>query len=373
MSTAATLPRKRLAATFAALLLLCGLATTYYLQQAQRHVGADYTSMVTDVIRAQASIKDLPRTLEQLYQQPAPGHYSLQHLQKLLKRIERRSGTVRHSLLQSELADTDYRPQLEEIRHAETQLSEMLHILEAPEVAATENTRLIRLGSELEQTLAWTYSELNEMLHLASADQRRLMQWLSTAVITLLLLVGLVLGGLMMALMRIHQQNETLRHQSQTDALTGLCNRRRMYQVAEQELVRLQRSGGSLGLVLIDLDHFKRINDTHGHPIGDAVLKAFATLLSQQVRETDLAVRMGGEEFAVVMPDSDADAAYALAERIRKATLILKLPHQLKLTVSLGAGATREPTDTFEQVFSRTDKLLYCAKTRGRNRTERDN
>ncbi len=363
--------RRWLAAAFALLVLLCGLAITYYLKEARRHVGADYTSMVTDVIRAQASVSELRLILESLLKEREKHH--LQQLNVILLRIDRRSRTVRHSFSQSDLADTDYTPQFEEIDRAQIQISEILALLnkaEEKEANALDIPRIYNQGMELEQNLAWVFSEFNEMLHLASATQRQLMQWLSIAVMGLLLLVVLVIASLMMALIRIHQQNGTLLHQSQTDSLTGLFNRRRMYQLAEQELARIKRYGGSMGLILIDLDHFKKINDTHGHPAGDAVLKAFADLLIQEVRESDIAVRIGGEEFAIIMPDSDNSSAYALAERIRKATVTLDLPSNLKLTASFGVSASQGKNDSFEQLFSRTDKRLYTAKTQGRNRTQ---
>lgn len=363
--------RSWLAVAFTLLLLVCGLAITYYLKEAQRHVGADYTSMVTDVVRAQASTSELHRTLESLRKEQKKNHR--EQLNAILIRIDRRAKTVRHSLSQSDLPYAVYTAPLKEIKRAEGQLSELLQRLKMAEgnrQAALDTTQIYHQGIALEQNLAWVYSELNEMLHLASAAQRKLMHWLSVAVIGLLLLVILVVGSLMMALMHIHRQNSTLFHQSQTDILTGLYNRRRMYQIAEQELARIHRSGGSMGLVLIDLDHFKHINDTHGHPIGDAVLKSFAAMLIREIREMDIAVRMGGEEFAIIMPCSDGSSAYALAERIRKAAMSLKLPNSLRLTASFGVSATQDPNDTLEQLFSRTDKLLYKAKAQGRNSTE---
>lgn len=365
--------RRWLAASFALLMLVCGLAITYYLKEARRHVGADYTSMVTDVIRAQASISELRLTLESLLKEQEKHH--LEQLNIILMRIDRRARTVRHSLNQSDLPDTDYIAQFEEIKRAEDQLSVLLELLNLAEEKGADIVDIPHVyhqGMALEQNLAWAYSELNEKLHLASATQRQLMQWLSIAVISLLLLVVLVVASLMLALMRIHQQNSALLHQSQTDTLTGLYNRRRMYQIAEQELARIQRNGGSLGLILIDLDHFKQINDTHGHPTGDAVLKTFAAMILKEIREIDIAVRMGGEEFAIIMPGCNKSSAYALAERIRKATMTLILPDNLRLTASFGASATLGAEDTFEQLFSRTDQLLYKAKTEGRNRTEAD-
>ncbi|WP_417595969.1 diguanylate cyclase [Oceanospirillum sp.] len=363
--------RRRLAAIFALLLLVCALAITYYLKEARRHVGADYTSMVTDVIRAQTSISELHQILESLLKEREKHH--LEQLNIALMRIDRRVKTVRHSLNQSDLPDTDYTPQFEEIKRAEDQLSELLQLLNNAEENNADTLdipHIHRLGMALEQNLAWAYSELNERLHLASATQRQLMQWLSIAVIGLLLLVVLIIASLMLALMRIHQQNSALLHQSQTDTLTGLYNRRRMYRIAEQELARIQRNGGSMGLILIDLDHFKQINDTYGHPTGDAVLKAFSAMLIREIREIDIAVRMGGEEFAIIMPGCDKSSAHALAERIRKAAIALKLPNSLRLTASFGASATQGLGDTFEQLFSRTDKLLYKAKIQGRNSTQ---
>jgi diguanylate cyclase (GGDEF)-like protein len=363
--------RRWLVAAFTLLLLICGLAVIYYLKEAHRHVGADYTSMVTDVVRAQASLSELRQTLDTLREGPEKHH--LQQLHTMLKRIDRRARTVLNSLSQSDLQVESHTAPFEEIERAEDRLSEMVRLLkvaEDQEPGALDVATLSRLGMALEQNLAWAYSELNEMLHSASAAQRQLMQWLSVAVMGLLLLVVLVVGGLMMALMRIHQQNEALFHQSQTDALTGLHNRRRMCQAAERELARIHRNGGSLGLVLIDLDHFKQINDTYGHPTGDAVLKAFADMLVKEIREMDLAVRMSGEEFAVLVPYGDRSSTYALAERIRKATMALELPNNATITASFGASATEDSLDTFEQLFSRTDKLLYRAKTLGRNRTE---
>lgn len=358
-------------ATFALLLLACGLTITYYLKEAQRHVGADYTAIVADVVRAQNGVAKLRMTLASFRE--SQEKLDLHNFDAMLKRIAQRAKTVRHLLIESDLPRAEYTPLLAEIELAEGRLSEMIRLLRVTgnsESGELSVARLSRMGMTVEQSLAWTYSELSEVLHMASAAQRRLMQWLSTAVTGLLLLLVLVVGGLMLALMRIHQQRETLRHQSQTDALTGLFNRRKMYQVSEQELARAYRHGGSLGLVLIDLDHFKRINDIHGHPTGDAVLKIFADMLVKEIRELDLAVRMSGEEFAILMPCSDLSSTYALAERIRKATMELKLPNELTITASFGASATQDDTETFEQLFARTDQLLYNAKTLGRNRTE---
>jgi diguanylate cyclase len=360
----------RLALAFALLATLLALVTAFYLAEARRHVGADYTAMVTDVVRAQDDTYTLRMTLDSLRDTPH-GHH-LDQLEERLTLIARRIDGIRHLLERSDVPLSGYAPMLEALDLAEARLPDMEREIRARSEAGEgeDLDTLLTLGAEVEEELAWAYSELNELLHAASAEQRRMMERLSLAVILLVGLLLLVVGALMLALLRILQQRETLRHQSETDALTGLANRRKIYAAAEQELARGRRGEGPLGLVLIDLDHFKEINDRFGHPTGDAVLKAFARTLRDAVREVDYPVRMGGEEFAILMPDTDLAGATRLAERIRAATEALALPGRARdhtLTASLGVTASDEATEHFDQLFSRADQLLYLAKSRGRN------
>ena len=155
------------------------------------------------------------------------------------------------------------------------------------------------------------------------------------------------------------------------DPLTGLANRRHFRAVLEREIDRVTRSGEAALLLMLDIDHFKKVNDTHGHLAGDVVLQSVARTLSASVRPMDTLARYGGEEFAVVLTETDAAGTRLLAEKIRAAVEQMEPvdPTTKKLTVSLGA-CTRyaKPGDDREELLSTADKALYQAKKRGRNR-----
>ena len=156
-----------------------------------------------------------------------------------------------------------------------------------------------------------------------------------------------------------------------SDHLTGIGNRRAFFDAAETELRRWQRLPRPLTLLMIDADHFKKINDTHGHPVGDAVLRHIAHLMGAAFRQVDVVARVGGEEFAVLLPSADLAAAQRVAERLRAA--IEAQPTQtdagpVACTVSIGIAAMDEATPSVEALLKRADEALYAAKHSGRNR-----
>ncbi len=162
-----------------------------------------------------------------------------------------------------------------------------------------------------------------------------------------------------------------------TDSLTGLANRRHFDEVLNTEFYRLRRSGASLSMIMLDVDHFKKFNDTYGHLAGDECLRQVAAALKRVVgRVPDLAARYGGEEFAVILPETVQHGAGVLAERIRKEVEGLAIPHETSrvaayLTVSLGVVTVSAINlSAPEEVVALADKALYCAKQSGRNRIE---
>lgn len=171
-----------------------------------------------------------------------------------------------------------------------------------------------------------------------------------------------------------HNAEHELAELASTDVLTGLANRRRLDQVLKQEWLRGMRSGKSLSLLMIDVDHFKAFNDRHGHHGGDVALRNVAQTISANIRRPgDLAARYGGEEFLVVLPETDLAGARVLAEKIRAA--IESLPpfedDPLPITASIGiASHLPHAADRPEQLFNVADKALYLAKRNGRNRVE---
>lgn len=164
---------------------------------------------------------------------------------------------------------------------------------------------------------------------------------------------------------RLH---ETLSQMAATDDLTQLANRRRFGEAMRVELARSRRGSVPLALVLADIDHLKLINDTHGHPAGDAAIRHVADALQRGRRETDLAARLGGEEFALLLPGTDRPGAIRAAERIRGELAASPLAQVGTVTVSLGAAIFPEDGTSERELMATADERLYAAKSAGRNR-----
>lgn len=165
-------------------------------------------------------------------------------------------------------------------------------------------------------------------------------------------------------------RSETLAHAALTDGLTGMQNRRYFDDALREYLVEFGRIDRPIGLMILDLDHFKQINDTHGHDVGDEVLKAVASCLKDLTRHHDVVARLGGEEFAVVAPNMDAEVLTRFAERLRKAIAAVLVPSEiarLRVTTSIGLAVWGRQ-ESAEEFFRRADRQLYEAKSLGRNR-----
>nr|WP_255703503.1 GGDEF domain-containing protein [Lysobacter sp. GX 14042] len=170
------------------------------------------------------------------------------------------------------------------------------------------------------------------------------------------------------------QLRESLRQQSLRDPLTGLFNRRYLETSLERELARCRRRGLPVSVLMLDVDHFKLFNDTHGHAAGDALLQKVAGVLASQVRQEDIACRYGGEEFTLVLPETDAAMAMARAEQVRAtvaATTITHMGQQLgPATVSIGVASAPVSGNTPGELLEAADAALYRAKAGGRDRVE---
>jgi diguanylate cyclase (GGDEF)-like protein/PAS domain S-box-containing protein len=167
------------------------------------------------------------------------------------------------------------------------------------------------------------------------------------------------------------RMEDELKRLASTDPLTGADNRRSFLKKGTQELLRAKRYKHPFSLFMIDVDHFKKVNDTHGHNCGDEVLKALVIESCRILRSSDLFGRMGGEEFAVILPETDLETAIEVADRLRLGLSKLRVEAEtnaIDFTVSIGLTTLKEETDTIVAVMGRADKALYMAKENGRNR-----
>ena len=166
-----------------------------------------------------------------------------------------------------------------------------------------------------------------------------------------------------------------LRESAFTDELTGVGNRRHFLELARHEARRARRSGEPLSTAMLDADNFKKVNDNFGHQVGDEVLRMVARICSENLREADILGRYGGEEFAILLPETDVMAAKDVAERIRKAVAAEVIEAEdglVRITVSIGVAAGTGKDVEVETLLERADAALYAAKRNGRDRVEMD-
>jgi diguanylate cyclase (GGDEF)-like protein len=170
---------------------------------------------------------------------------------------------------------------------------------------------------------------------------------------------------------RILGQNRELERLAITDPLTGVFNRRYFMGFAAKEFLRSQRYSHVFSAIQMDIDHFKKINDAHGHAVGDEVLKAFTANCQEILRECDVLGRFGGEEFSIILPETEREGALIVAERIRQTIADLKVyvdDRTVRFTVSIGITSLRKGDTGLDAVLRRADEALYLAKNGGRNK-----
>ncbi|MBU2972279.1 GGDEF domain-containing protein [Pseudoalteromonas sp. C2R02] len=200
---------------------------------------------------------------------------------------------------------------------------------------------------------------------LESAQQK---QWIQTLII---ILISLILLMLVFFLIRQNITSKALHKLANTDSLTELANRRYTFSYGESKLVLAKKENAAFTVIIFDIDHFKKVNDTYGHAGGDIALKALSASASTYVRENDILGRIGGEEFLLVLPNTPIGKATAIAERIREAIeqkIIQINEHNLNITASFGVATLTDKQQTFNDIFQDADLALYQAKEQGRNR-----
>lgn len=195
-------------------------------------------------------------------------------------------------------------------------------------------------------------------------------KWLIIVVVILTVLVFLLLFTVRRLQRVIRERTAELEKLSVTDRLTGLYNRVKLDSVFQDEFFRSNRYGRCCSVIIFDIDHFKSVNDIHGHIAGDAILTNVAELLRNNVRETDTVGRWGGEEFLVICPETDLDAAVIVAEKLRKIIANHTFKFVGRLTCSFGVAQLADEKNP-DELLTKADAALYKAKNGGRNRVEK--
>jgi len=230
--------------------------------------------------------------------------------------------------------------------------------------ALTKTAFLLSVLASLEVIL-WRQGPLAPI----AAHHLLMLKWFN-----LILFVALLSGLARYYWGKIAAAEKRLRRLAVVDALTGLNNRHHFQQVWELEMARLRRSGGQACVLMADLDHFKVINDSRGHVIGDQVLMGVSQVLKQGVRDVDALARWGGEEFLLLMPDTPLDVALLVAERLRASIHAYRLDAEaadIRITASFGLTQL-QPADTLSQAIARADQAMYRSKAQGRNRVSHE-
>ena len=214
---------------------------------------------------------------------------------------------------------------------------------------------------------------VTSLLALALDNTAHMMTDLLVATLVPLLVAPLVSGAAMGLLIEVETARRALHEVAIRDGLTNLYNRRFFAARLEAEVDRARRDGMPLSVILIDIDHFKRINDSLGHAAGDEVLQCVADVLIAGVRPYDLSARFGGEEFVALLPGATMDEGVHVAERIRRAIETLSIPvlrdgSSPQVTASMGIARLGAEPDTADELLRRADEAMYAAKAAGRNR-----
>lgn len=258
--------------------------------------------------------------------------------------------------------------QTQVLEKAEQQMARQLDV---PMEALTPLTQ--QLQQDKRQIHLWAFLLLNLISLLAITAVQHLFRHLQQERSQRESIIAARTASLQAEINRNRTSQERLSFLAHHDELTGAANRRNILQQFSQLMAGLPQSDRPLAALMLDIDHFKRVNDTYGHEAGDEVLKGFVRTLQRELRRHDLLGRYGGEEFLVLLPETAADEAWRIAERLRQAVEQADYAcdsHKLKITTSLGiALANRDTGISKEELISRADAALYQAKREGRNRS----
>lgn len=362
--------RWRLASFFAVVLCAVSAIMGSYVYSTCQRTDADYTTLMSDIVLAQQATPQLQAALKEGTRQPNDQH--LEYITYFISLSKQHLNNIQSSIGQHQFLTSG-------VKHLSNNFSELedrLIRLDQQILAAQNRPELIdslqKEVTDVGKNQAGLYNTLLNEVHTISQQQRLEMRRLSIAVSVLLVLVISAAITLFVAVLHLHRQRDQMHQLMLTDELTGLYNRRHLVDIAFAALTQAKRSKTPVSLLLLDIDHFKHINDTYGHPVGDEVLRQISERLRHLSRPSDTLARIGGEEFCLLMPNTDTQNALQVADRLRREIENMAL-NGIAInppTVSIGVTTGNGGSHSFEQLYSFADTALYQAKAHGRNRVE---
>ena len=194
-------------------------------------------------------------------------------------------------------------------------------------------------------------------------------QRLYSSIVLKLLLLSVLWAVILLGILGFYLLNKEIEQISYHDKLTGIYNRNRLYEFLERDIQLKERYNQDFSFIIFDIDHFKLVNDTNGHLIGDKVLKEIAKLVQSSIRTTDILFRFGGDEFVILLSNTNLDEGAVVAEKIRKKVEVYEHMKEINQKITISIGVTEyKPNEKVQELLNRADKLLYKAKEQGRNR-----
>lgn len=339
------------------------------------HTGSDYSSFTGNIVRGQQEMVRL-RADAMAFTESSDFELFRDRLVNHLLTYENRRNTFLQGLADSGLSQELYQTVQIQLDGLTPELEQLRSDIQGINAGDTDGRRALREQIlALEGRTAFVYSTVHELVHQAAAEQKRFMYRLIHTVAALVVALLLFGTALVVTLLAVMRQGRKLERLTVTDMMTGLYNRRGFEERAQSMIDLAERAGTPVSLALADIDHFKHVNDQYGHPAGDRALQHFARQIEHTVRKTDLLARMGGEEFAFLMPDTGRSGALELCERIRhrvqQSTTSVADQAQITMTVSIGVVSVTPGTGIparITELYSEVDKAMYEAKDGGRNR-----
>lgn len=341
-----------------------------YVYSTCQRADADYTTLMSDIVLAQQATPQLQAALKEDTRQPNDQH--LEYITYFISLSKQHLNNIQNSIDQHQFLTSGVKL----LSNNFSELEDRLIRLDRQVLAAQNRPELIdslqQEVTDVSKNQAGLYNTLLNEVHTISQQQRLEMRRLSIAVSVLLVLVISAAITLFVAVLHLHRQRDQMHQLMLTDELTGLYNRRHLVDIAFAALTQAKRSKTPVSLLLLDIDHFKHINDTYGHPVGDEVLRQISERLRHLSRPSDTLARIGGEEFCLLMPNTDTQNALQVADRLRREIENMAL-NGIAInppTVSIGVTTGNGGSHSFEQLYSFADTALYQAKAHGRNRVE---